>query len=86
MTDPRPISGIHWLPDEDYQKAVGQLSMQVAGALRPLRMYGQVVYCDSAVGEIIKLCEDFGLRVRGVDKAISLQMVKAKNGRAMLDD
>ena len=82
----KPIPGIHWLSDEDYQKAVTQLSMQIGSALRPLRGYGQGVYCDGAANEIVKLCEDFGMRVRGVDKEISLQMVKAKNGRILLDD
>jgi hypothetical protein len=85
-TEQKSIPGIHWLSDEDYQKAVTALSLQVSGALRPLRRYGQDVYCDGAAVEIVKLCEDFGLRVRGVDKEISLQMVKAKNGRILLDD
>jgi len=71
---------IRWLPDEEYSKAVGQFRLQVGVVLRIFDAYGQGVFITQAVGEIVKLAEDFGLRVRGVDKPISLDMVR-KNGR-----
>jgi len=70
MDKPKEYGDIHWLPDENYQKAIGQLRLQINGALRPLRSYGQAVYCDQTADAIVKLCEDFGLRVRGVEHAI----------------
>ena len=71
----RPNDKIHWLTEEQYQKAVSQLRMNVAGALHPLRMYGQGEFVDEAVDIIVSLSEDFGLRVRGVDIPISFDLV-----------
>ena len=73
MSEPRATP---WLPDEEYTKAVGQLRMQLSGVLEPFDMYGQGVYIPTAVSEIVKLAEDFGLRVRGVDKPIDLGLVR----------
>jgi hypothetical protein len=67
---------IPWLSDEEYAKAVSQLRLQIGGALRPLEAYGQAVYVTGAVNAIMKLAEDFGLRVRGIDQPISLEIVK----------
>lgn len=67
---------IHWLPEADYKKAVIQLRLQVGGVLEPFDTYGLGVFIPGAVLEIVKLCEDFGLRVRGMDKPISLEMVR----------
>ena len=75
----RPNDKIHWLSEEQYQKAVSQLRMNVAGALFPLRMYGQAAFVDEAVDIIVSLSEDFGLRVRGVDTPISFDMVYKKH-------
>ncbi len=73
--------GVHWLEDADYRKAVSQLRMQFTGVFKPLRLYGQGVFVDGAIEECVKLAEDFGLRVRGIDKAISLELIRRKNGR-----
>jgi len=72
------LKDIHWLSEDDYKKAVSQLRMQINGVLTIFNVYGQDVFIPSAVGEIVKLCEDFGLRVRGVDKAISLEIIRGK--------
>ena len=64
------------IPEADYQKAITQLRLSVGGILRPLRKYGQDVFVDSAIVEIVKLAEDFSLRVRGVDKPISLEYIR----------
>ena len=70
----------HWLSDEEYKKAVGQLRLQIGGILSAFDRYGLGAFIPGAVIEITNLCEDFGLRVRGVDKAISLEMVRRKYG------
>ncbi len=46
--------------------------------LAPFCMYGMDVLVPGAVREIVRLAEDFGLRVRGVDQAISLEDVRRK--------
>lgn len=72
--------GIHFLPQAEYDKAVGQLRLQLNGVMSPFRFYGQDVFVGQAVEEIIKLCEDFGLRVRGVDKPLSLELIRRNEG------
>ena len=70
-----PISGIHWLSDKDYDKAVTQLRLSLNGVFRIFAMYGQDVHIPRAVLEASKLAEDFGLRVRGIDQPITLEKV-----------
>ncbi len=69
-------TGIAYLPEEDYEKAVMQLRLQLNGVFQPFLMYGQKDYIPGAVGEIVKLAEDFSLRVRGVPKPISLDYIR----------
>ncbi len=77
MTKKKPNDRIiYWLPDEEYEKAVGQLRLQILGVFEPFHQYGQDAYIPGAVKAIVKLCEDFGLRIRGADKIISLEAVK----------
>ena len=75
----------HWLPEDVYSKARTQLYMQVGGVFDFLRVddklpiryqYGTGVFVEGAIKEIVKLCEDFGLRVRGLDKPVSLDYVR----------
>jgi hypothetical protein len=54
--------------------------MQLTGIFAPFHAYGMDVFIPGAVAEAVKLCEDFGLRVRGVDKPLNLDMVRRKNG------
>ena len=68
----------HWLDQDDYDKAVGQLRLQIGAALQPLCSYGQDVYVKGAIIEIVKLAEAFGMRVRGIDKPISLDYIRRK--------
>lgn len=70
---------IHWLPKEQYQQAVTQVRLQIGSILFPLRKYGQDYYVDGAIDEITKLCEDFGLRVRGADHPICTPDSQADN-------
>jgi len=67
-----------YLPDDDYNKALGQLRLQVNGVFDVFRIYGQDVFIPGAVDEIVSLAEDFGMRVRGADKVISLDYVRSK--------
>lgn len=80
MTYPR-------LPDDEYAKAKGQLSinaygifnfMEVEGSNPVQYQYGLGVYVDGAVREIVRLAEDFSLRCRGVDKPISLEYIRRR--------
>lgn len=78
----------YYLPDEEYQKALSQLRMQVAGVFDflkvddklPIRyVYGMGEFIPGAITEIVKLAEDFSLRVRGMkDKPISIEHVRRK--------
>jgi hypothetical protein len=72
---------IHWLPDEEYHRATEQLRLQMNGVFAPFGLYGLDVFVPGAIDEVIKLCEDFGLRVRGIDKPLSLEEVRRRNGR-----
>jgi hypothetical protein len=69
----------HWLPDDEYKKAIGQFGMQIGALLTEnFDLYGMGIYIPGAQTEIIKLAEDFGLRIRGEDKPISLEYVRRK--------
>lgn len=81
--------GVYWLPQDDYDKAVGQLRLQLSGVFDFLKVddklpvryqYGMQVFIPSAIEEIVQLAEDFGLRVRGIPKPIALELVR-RNGR-----
>ncbi len=78
--DRPPNDKIHWLPEEEYKKAIGQFRLQLNGVFAPFNLYGLGVFIDSAIAETVKLTEDFGLRVRGIDKTISLESVRNGNG------
>ncbi len=67
-----------WLEQEDYDKAVGQLRLQLNGVLSPFQSYGLDVFVPGAITEIVKLCEDFSLRTRGVDKPIDIDRIRSK--------
>lgn len=68
------------LNDEDYSKAVGQFKLAIGAVLSVFHMYGLDTFIPGAQHEIVQLAEDFGQRVRGVDKPISLEYIR-RNGR-----
>lgn len=78
---PKQYGNIHWLPDATYEKAVGQLRLNISGVFAPFGLYGLDVFIPNAVAEVVKLCEDFSLRCRGVDKPISLDSVRRGGSR-----
>ena len=63
----------YWLPTGEYQKIISQTRLLIGEILYPLRMYGQDVFVDGALDEIIQVVERYGLRVRGVDKPMLLK-------------
>jgi hypothetical protein len=67
MDKPKDYGNINWLSDEDYAKRVGIAQMKINIALKPLSLYGQQDQCNVSCHIIMKILEDFGLQVRGVD-------------------
>jgi reverse gyrase len=68
-----------WLPDDEYEKAVGQLRQHVNVLLmETFNKHGYDALVPGTTKEIVKLAEDFGLRIRGVDKPISIEYVRRK--------
>jgi len=70
------------IPEEQYQKALGQFSMQLNGIMNCFRCYGLEQDVDGAIPEIVKLAEQFAMRVRGKDIPI---MVRSKPRRRPTD-
>lgn len=58
------------VPEEDVQwdKIVGQFRLSLYTIMKPLRMYGQHHYCDSAIKEIESLAIQLHRRLSGVDE------------------
>lgn len=68
---------IHWLPDDKYKKAEGQLRLQVGEILSVFDMYGHGDYIVGAIEEIVEVAIDFSKRVRGEED----QPIRVKNKR-----
>lgn len=85
MTGDSKPQGINWLPQEEYDKTISQLRLQLNGVFNVFNLYGQGVYIPLAIEECVRLAEDFGLKVRGVNnKPIALELVRRigrKNGK-----
>lgn len=65
-----------FLAEPEYQKALGQLRLQLNGILGIFDIYGLGVYILGAIDEVIKVCEQFGMRVRGDDRPIDIEIVR----------
>ena len=77
MTQKYP--NIYWLSDDEYGNVVGHVRLSLNGIMEPLMMYGQKEYVIGAVNEIMKLVEDFGVRIRGVkDKPVSIDYIRRR--------
>ena len=59
--------------EEAYQKALTQLRLQLNGTMNCFRCYGMENDADGAILEIIKLTEQFAMRVRGKDIPIKVR-------------
>ncbi len=53
------------IPEEEYNKYVGQLRLLFANLLQPLRLYGLDVEVDRVLPYLIGGAEEFGMKVRG---------------------
>ena len=54
--------------DLEWEKAVGQFRLTLNGIMKPLRLYGQGDYVDSAIEEIVSLAIQLYQRLEGVDE------------------
>ena len=73
----RSMTDYYKIPDKEYQKAVGQLTMQFSAVLHEMfDMYGLGVFIPWVVKMLVKISEDFALRCRGVDKPISVEYAR----------
>ncbi len=66
------------IPEEQYKKALGQFRLQLGGIMNCFRCYGLENDVDGVIPEIVKLAEQFAMRVRGKDIPI---MVRSKPRR-----
>jgi len=58
----------YWLPEDKWNKAIGQFRLQVAETLSVFNMYGMGEYIPGAVDEISDLAITLTQKVRGKDK------------------
>ena len=65
MTYPR-------IPDDQYNKLVFQLRGQFIAILNPFNCYGLQNDVTQAIGECVRIAENFGMAVRGKDKPIHI--------------
>ena len=56
---------IHWLDEQSFQKAKGQLRLQVGEILSVFNMYGMADYIPGAIEEILEVADDYSKRLRG---------------------
>jgi len=61
------------IEEEKYRKALGQFRLGLNSIMSCFRVYGMSGDVDEATEEIIKLTEQFGMRVRGKDVPIQVR-------------
>ena len=71
---------IHWLDEEDYKKAEGQLRLNLNDVFNPFNCYGLHLLIPGAIEEVVELAIDFSRRVRG-QKDHPIQLKERKNAR-----
>ena len=65
------------LSDEDYNKGKFLVRGAIMKVMKPLKMYGQTLYVEQAIEELWRVCEDWGIYVRGdLSKPISIEYVR----------
>ena len=74
------MSDINWLEGEEWDKAVGQLRLQLGEILSVFDIYGLSVLIPGAVEEIIEVAFDFSKRVRG-EKDQPIRVKRRRNPR-----
>lgn len=66
MTKPEDL--FVWLPDDKYNHLLFTLRSQLNALWNNCRVYGMDIYIDGNIESTIKLCEDFGMALRGLDR------------------
>lgn len=61
------------IEQEKYDKAVGQLRLQLNGVFGCFRCYGLDIFVDGAIDECVNLAVQFSMRVRGKDTPIKMR-------------
>jgi len=74
------MTDIPWLSQEEFDKATGQLRLQIAEILSVFNIYGLHDLIPGAVEEIIEVAFDFSKRVRG-EKDQPIRVKKRRNPR-----
>lgn len=69
-TPPTAYGTIYWLNQADYDKAVGQARFEISQHMKIFDKQGYGVFIPGTINALVRICEDFGLRVRGVDHPI----------------
>ena len=72
---------VHYLPDDEYAKAIGQFRLATGYLLSVFDLHGLGIYIPGVQDEIVKLAEDYGLRIRGVNKPISIEYIRRKKSK-----
>jgi len=63
------------IPEEQYNKALGQFRLQLGGIMNCFMCYGLEHDVEGAMPEIVKLAEQFAMRVRGESIPIKVRDV-----------
>ncbi len=64
--------------EEDFDKLVGQLRLNLNIVLKPLRNYGQGHYVDTATEEIISLAVQLYEKLSGIERPYHLNQDKLR--------
>lgn len=70
---PTTRKGYSMLNDEGYNKAIGQLRLQLNGVFKPFSFYGMDVYKLGAIDAVVDLALKFHRRLNGEDVPIILE-------------
>jgi len=72
-------NNFYYLPEDEWNKAKWQYTSNVRKLLKDVfDIYGLGVFIDGTVEEIWQLTEDWSMRIRGVDKPISLDYIRQR--------
>ena len=71
---------IPWLPDDEYQQAKADLAREIEKVFALFRLHGLDIFIPGAVEVIVRLAEDFSLKVRGMNKEINLENIQNRKG------
>ncbi len=64
------------IPQEDYDKAIGQFRLQLNDVFKPFRFYGQHEFIPAAIEEVTELAVKLSMRLRRKDIPIILDKIR----------